>query len=292
MQRVSLGKTGIEVSRLGFGTGTAHPSGRCAQTLMDKREFAGLLSFAFERGINFWDTALQYGTHEYIQEALKQIDRSKVVITTKLVTSGKTDTLRDFNISLKELNIDYLDICLIHGVRTEREFRARSGALEAMLGLKREGRVRAVGLSSHGLSALKSVLKTPEIDLVWARINFAGLCMDSGSLGLYDQLASITWLKKTANLILPKQMLSVVRKGPESQKISEIDRKEVGKTLAKIHDQSRGVVGMKVIAEGHLRRETKKALKYVNSLSFIDSFIVGMLNRNEVEDNCRAVGLT
>lgn len=83
MEKVKLGRTSIKVSKLGFGTGTAHPSGCCSQALMDKKEMAALLLYAFEHGVNFWDTAFQYGTHRHIREALRHVRRQDVVIATK-----------------------------------------------------------------------------------------------------------------------------------------------------------------------------------------------------------------
>jgi predicted aldo/keto reductase-like oxidoreductase len=191
-----LGKTGIEVLRLGIGTGTGLPSGHCDQALMDKNELSKLLLYALDCGINFWDTAFQYNTYPHIREALKQVSRKDVVLATKLTMANEKETIRDFNITLKDLSTDYIDVCLLYGVRTNTELQARYGALSAMVKLKEEGKVRAVGLSSHGLSTLKAVLEMPEIDLVWGRINYAGLNMDTECLGIYDQMASVYWLKK------------------------------------------------------------------------------------------------
>lgn len=287
MERVKLGRTGIEVSKLGIGTGTAHPSGHCAQALMSEEELAKLLVYAKERGINFWDTALQYKTHAHVREALKYVERQDVVIATKLVSSRFRETTEMFHRSLRELGVDYVDICLVHGVRTERELWNRHGALAALLDCKKTGKTRAVGISSHGLSALKAVAGTPEIDLVWTRINFAGLCMDRSCLGLYDQLASFALLKKTAKAILPKKIISGIRPAAETESASDDDRRKAEEILKVIHARSKGVVGMKVFAEGHLGKRAEEALMYVNGLPFIDSFVVGMLNRKEVDENCR-----
>jgi predicted aldo/keto reductase-like oxidoreductase len=289
MQKIKLGKTNIEVSKLGIGTGTAHPSGRNTQALMDRKELADLLIYAFDQGINFWDTAITYETHLHLREALRHIRRSDVVITTKLNTTYKKETERDFEISLKELAVDYIDVCLVHGVRTESELKKRRGALDLMLELKEKGVIRAVGISSHGLSALRAVAKIPEIDVVWVRVNYARLCMDTHELGLYDRLASISWLKKVVKKIIPPRLISVVRPHPESTLISEHEQKEVEDILKVIHSQSKGIVGMKVLAEGRLRHEAQKAVKYVNSLPYIDSFIIGMLNKKEIEENCKTV---
>ncbi|MHC4321283.1 MAG: aldo/keto reductase [Planctomycetota bacterium] len=288
MKKVELGKTGIEVSRLGIGTGTGLPSGYCVQALMDTNGLARLLLYSLDCGINHWDTAFQYNTYPHIKEALKQVRRTDVVLTTKFSAAYEKDTIRDFNITLKDLNIDYVDVCLLHGVRTNAELQMRSGALNAMVKLKKEGKVRAIGLSSHGLSALKSVLEIPELDLVWARINYAGLNMDSECLGMYDQMASVYWLKKCYKL-LPERVKLLIRPKAGLQPIPEDARNEVEETLQKIHSQSKGIVGMKVLAEGMLRDDAEKAVKYVNSHPFVDSFIIGMLNKEEIDENCRIV---
>jgi predicted aldo/keto reductase-like oxidoreductase len=288
MRKVKLGKTGIEVSRLGIGTGTGLPSGHCAQALMDKNELSKLLLYALDCGINFWDTAFQYNTYPHIREALKQVSRKDVVLATKLTTANEEETIRDFNITLKDLSIDYVDVCLLHGVRTNTELQSRYGALSAMVKLKEEGKVRAVGLSSHGLSTLKAVLEMPEMDLVWGRINYAGINMDTDCLGIYDQMASIYWLKKCVQL-LPKRVKSLIRPKVNSQPIHEDARKEVADMLKDIHSQSKGIVGMKVLAEGVLRNDAEKAVRYVNSLPFVDSFIIGMLNKKEIDENCKIV---
>jgi putative transposase len=66
MEKVKLGKTNIEVSKLGIGARTAHPSGCFAQSLMSKKELADLLIFVFDKGITFWDSAFQYKTYPHI----------------------------------------------------------------------------------------------------------------------------------------------------------------------------------------------------------------------------------
>jgi len=110
-------------------------------------------------------------------------------------------------------------------VRTGRELKSRLASLDAMLEFKRHGKVRAVGISSHGLDALKTAAEMPDIDVVWARINFAGLYMDSNSLTLYDQFASISWLKKVVKTLVPKKVISAIRPSPESQVISRMTAK-------------------------------------------------------------------
>ena len=285
MEKAELGSTGIRVSQLGIGTGTAHPSGHFAQSLMSEKDLADVLLFAFDKGITFWDTAFQYRTYPHIRQALRHVPRSDIVLATKVVTCNEHDTRRDFHVSLRELDVEYIDICLLHGVRTKREFLRRSGALDALLKLKQEGTTRAVGVSTHGLSALQYVLDIPDIDVVWARINYAGIYMDTGRLPLYDRLATVPCLKHCVKL-LPATVRKGISTAPERQILSGDERTLVEKTLTEIHAQSKGVVGMKVLLEGHLSRDVQKAIEYVKNLTFVDAFIIGMMNKKEIEVNC------
>ena len=288
MKTVKLGRTGIEVSRLGMGTGTQHPSGHCAQALMDRNELAGLLLYSFSCGINFWDTAFQYVTYPHIAEALKQVRREEIVLATKLTTANEEETTRQFHVTLSTLGVNFIDICLLHGVRTKTELQRRSGAFNALLKIKKMGKGRAIGISSHGLSALKSVLQIPEIDVVWARINYAGIDMDIESLSSYDRLASIPLLKKSVQL-LPESLLSLLRSEAETEVASADQREEVAGTLQAIHSQGKGIVGMKVLARGRLSDDVQRAIGYVRDLPFVDAVVIGMLSKREIEENCKLI---
>ena len=82
--RVKLGNTGIEMSRMAMGTGTSGWRGSSNQSRqLGIKGLADLLRAAFDEGVNFWDSADQYGTHAHLREALKKIDRDKLVIITK-----------------------------------------------------------------------------------------------------------------------------------------------------------------------------------------------------------------
>lgn len=287
MKRVTLGRTGIKVSRLGIGTGTEHPCGSTAQSLMSREELSRLLLYAYERGVNLWDTAQGYGTYPHIREALKGIKRQDIVLVTKLTTTNETDTLRGFEQSLSDMGTDYIDVCLLHGLRTEREFRGKQGAMDALLSLREQGKLLAVGISSHGLSALKYCLKLPELDVVWARINMAGVNMDSGSLGLYDRMASVPLLKKAAS-VLHGTLRSRIRNIAQSTTLSPKKYQSVEKTLRELHAQGKGVVGMKIMGAGRLRHEAEAALRFAKGLDYVDAHVIGMLNEQEI-DHCASI---
>ncbi len=112
---VTLGKTGIKVSRLAMGTGTNgynHHSNQTEQ--LGVRGLSDLLHAANEQGINFWDSADQYGTHPHLKQALKGIPREKVVVLTKTHATSADEMRDDLDRFRKEIGTDYLDIVLLH----------------------------------------------------------------------------------------------------------------------------------------------------------------------------------
>jgi hypothetical protein len=135
---------------------------------------------------------------------------------------------------------------------------------------------------------LQSVLHNQEIDVVWARINYAGIYMDTRKLPLYDRLATVPCVKQCAKL-LPAAIKKGISQAPEKQLLSKNEYLLVEDTLTKIHAQSKGVVGMKVLVEGHLSMDLRKAIEYVKNLSFVDAFIIGMMNKKEIEENCNII---
>jgi len=101
---VTLGKTGIKVSRLAMGTGTHGFNRRSNQTDdLGIKGLADLLYAAYEQGINFWDSADQYGTHPHMKEALKHVPREKVVILSKTRATTAEEMKEDLNRFQKEI---------------------------------------------------------------------------------------------------------------------------------------------------------------------------------------------
>src|SRR3954466_1651310 len=81
---IELGKTKIKMSRLGQGTGVHGGDRQSDQTKMGFAKLVALMHHAYDRGIRFFDLADLYGTHVYFREALREMDRSKLAILTKL----------------------------------------------------------------------------------------------------------------------------------------------------------------------------------------------------------------
>ena len=142
MRVVALGRTGLKVSRLSIGTDYRSIYGQAELG-------AQILLRGFDLGVNFWDTADDYGAHPGIKQALRQLDRSKVVIATKTYGSRDVDVWNSLKKSMDEMGTDYLDVYLLHAVDSPDEIEVRKSALKAMLEAKEKGLVKAVGLSTH-----------------------------------------------------------------------------------------------------------------------------------------------
>jgi predicted aldo/keto reductase-like oxidoreductase len=139
----TLGRTGWQVSDIAFGTGPL-------------REPA-LVRAAFDKGINYFDTAESYGNgmaERTIGEALPHIGRENVFVATKAVFRGgesEDEVLDRARRSLERLNTEYIDAYSMHHTPTV-EFLDHPGYHAAMERLKAEGRVRHTGVSYHGPS--------------------------------------------------------------------------------------------------------------------------------------------
>jgi aryl-alcohol dehydrogenase-like predicted oxidoreductase len=179
LPKVELGSTGLQVSRLSFGTGSNGWGGRSDQSDLGIDKLADLLRLAYDYGVNFWDTADAYGTHPHIARALQSIPREGVVILTKTMSKNAKQVSKDIDRFLKELNTDYIDIVLLHAMTLTDWPEQYVSAMQALSHARQDGKVRALGVSCHSLSALQATVETAWSQVVMARINHAGVNMDA-----------------------------------------------------------------------------------------------------------------
>lgn len=178
--RVELGNTGITMSRMAMGTGTSGYGGSSNQTRkLGIKGVSDLLRAGFDEGINFIDTADQYGSHPHVKEALKKISREEVVILTKTNAKNYQDVKKALERFKGELGTDYFDIVLLHAVTDPQWNTNMKGAMEALSEAKEEGIIRAHGVSCHSLGALQAAADEPWVDVDLARINPGGVSMDA-----------------------------------------------------------------------------------------------------------------
>jgi aryl-alcohol dehydrogenase-like predicted oxidoreductase len=177
---VTLGKTGIKLSRLAQGSGTMGYAGNSNQTRkLGIQGVADLFRAGVDHGLNFWDTADGYGSHPHVREALKSIPREKVVIMTKTAASTEEQMRADLDRFRRELGTDYIDIVLLHAVTDPAWPERKRGAMEVLSEAKEKKMIRAHGLSCHSIGALKTAAATPWVEVDLARLNPASAYMDA-----------------------------------------------------------------------------------------------------------------
>ena len=173
---VYLGPDKIKVSRLAIGLGTNAGN---VQRELGLQGVADYLKFAFDQGQFFWDTADAYKTHPHIRQALKSIPREKVTILTKT----DVHTAAEMNVHLdryrQELGTDYIDIVLLHGMRSPNWPEEFKGVMDVISEAREKGIVRTHGASIHFLAALQLAATTPWCKVQLQGINHAGIRMDS-----------------------------------------------------------------------------------------------------------------
>jgi predicted aldo/keto reductase-like oxidoreductase len=135
---------------------------------------------AVELGINHIETARGYGTSEMqLGRILPQLPREEIIVQTKVAPSeDPAEFLRTFEQSMEYLQLDYVDLFSIHGLNNEETLTQairKGGCLEVAQKLQREGRVRFIGFSTHGIpSEVLRAIETDAFDYVnlhWYFVN-------------------------------------------------------------------------------------------------------------------------
>jgi aryl-alcohol dehydrogenase-like predicted oxidoreductase len=182
---VPLGKTGIKVTRVGFGTGMRGGGRQSNQTRLGKEKFESLLRAAYARGVRLFDAADLYGTHPYLGRALHNMPRKDYAIVSKIwwrrggiPEKERSDADVVVKRFLKELNTEYIDLVLLHCVASAKWPEELGKQMEILAKLKKQGMIRAHGVSCHSVEALEAAAKEPWVDSVHARINCDGTKMD------------------------------------------------------------------------------------------------------------------
>ena len=153
MQKVKLGKTGLEVSRVGMG---GIPIQR-----PPRDDAIRMIQHALDRGITFIDTAYGYGeSEERIGTAISE-KRDEVILATKGGWRDKKMTMEHIDVSLKRLKTDYIDLWQFHNISTLDWYdivTGPGGALEAAQDAVKEGKILHIGISSHNLDVAKKAV--------------------------------------------------------------------------------------------------------------------------------------
>jgi aryl-alcohol dehydrogenase-like predicted oxidoreductase len=210
MERLEYGNTGLEISRLCFGSG--HLNNVCASYA----EGGDLLREAFDQGITFWDTAEGYGSQPHLGAALKGLERNRVVVQTKTGAKDYDGARESIQRSLREMGTDYIDVLLLHGISSPEDLESREGALSAFLDAKSEGIVRVIGCSTHIHTGpvMDAVIDHPEIRVILATANKEGRMLEGGPLDRH-----LEYLQRAYDLGKGLSIMKVIAAGniPESE---------------------------------------------------------------------------
>lgn len=153
MKRVVLGKTGLEISRMGFGGIPIQQS--------DVEKVKKLMKSMAQKGINYIDTARGYTVSEaYLGEALEGL-RDQFVLATKSMSRTREAMARDIEISLQNLRTDHIDLYQVHNPNMEQldTVISEGGALEALQEAKKAGKIGHIGLTAHSLEVFERALE-------------------------------------------------------------------------------------------------------------------------------------
>jgi aryl-alcohol dehydrogenase-like predicted oxidoreductase len=143
---------------------------------------ARLLLQALERGISFWDTSDDYGTHPHVAQALRQVRRDQVIVASKTYQpEGAVARI------LAELGTEYLDILFVHYVGLAWVDAARD-AVHSWQQDRVKGKVRALGFSTHSARVAALAAGWPEVEVLLVPINPTGVCtrdsrIEDGDIG-------------------------------------------------------------------------------------------------------------
>lgn len=253
---VTLGKSGVKLSRLGFGTGTN--SGQVQRSL-GREGFSRLFRHAYDRGVTYIDTADAYGTHAFVKEAIQGIPREKLFILSKMWWSPENikNPLATLDRYRSELGVEYLDCLLIHCTMRSSWPEDLKPMMEAFNVAREKKIIRLKGMSCHGLPALRQAAKVPWADVQLARVNPQGHAVDG-----------------------------------ESPDDSEGNIDLVSRELKTMKGMGRGILGMKLVGNGDFtkREDRVRAMQYAMQCGFVDAVTIGFAATTEVDEALENMG--
>ena len=251
VDQVTLGKTGMKLSRLGFGAGSI---GGSIQRNLGTDGFNRLVQYAYDRGITYIDTADGYKTHTMVRDAIKALPREKLFIQSKMqgVPEKPLEVLDRFR---KELGVDYIDSLLTHCAVTPKWEEERKRVLDALEEAKDKQIIRAHGVSCHSLPALTKAAQLNWVDVNLVRVNPQGSHIDT----------------------------------PAEKWDAESDTSHVPGVLEQMkvmRENGHGIIGMKIIGNGDFTNadDREKSIRFAMQPGLVDAVVIGFKNNAEIDE--------
>ncbi len=252
VDHVTLGKTGLKLSRLGFGTGSNNGH---EQTALGKDDFTDLIHYAYDQGVTYFDTAQAYATFGWIGDAIKGLPREKLFIQSK-VKGQPADVLAAIDHHRKVFNTDYVDSMLIHCMVenqwTDDWKRVMDGFNEA----KERKWILAKGVSCHSLPALRAATASDWTEVHLVRVNPQGKRMDGEAEEVWND-------ENPTHAVAP-----------------------VMNEIKTAHAKGRGVIGMKIIGNGQFvnAADREKSIRFAMACRDIDAVVIGFTSRGQIDE--------
>jgi predicted aldo/keto reductase-like oxidoreductase len=249
---VTLGNSGIKVTRLAFGTGTY---GGKVQRELGQEQFTRLVRHAYDRGIRFFESADAYsGMHEMLAIALRGLPRDSYRLMTKYRLRETEDPKTTIDRFRRELGSEYFDILLLHCVRVPDWASQYARLRDALSEAKDKKVIMAHGASCHGLLPLRAFpASTDWLDVALLRVNHHGTKMDNLRQVDSDDLGDVS---------------------------------EVVGHIREIRGKGTGVIGMKIMGEGQFTTPEQRdaSVKFVTGLGTVDAVTIGYKSTAEIDE--------
>jgi predicted aldo/keto reductase-like oxidoreductase len=248
---VTLGKSGVKVSRLAFGTGTF--SGR-VQRELGQDAFTRLVRHAYDNGVRFFETAESYsGMPEMLGIALKGIPRDSYYLMTKYTTKSTEESQVKIDRFRKQMNSEYFDVLLLHCVRTPTWTEDLKRLQDDFSEAKHKKIILSKGASVHGLPALRAFPGNRWLDVAMIRMNHMGSHMDTPEMRDVPQPGNV---------------------------------EEVVTHTKKVKSQGAGIISMKLVGEGSFTSpdDRQAALNFAFGVAGVDAVTIGYKNTAEIDE--------
>jgi aryl-alcohol dehydrogenase-like predicted oxidoreductase len=248
--RVTLGKSGISVTRLAFGTGSNNGH---EQAALGQQEFTRLVRYAYDHGIRFFETSESYATPALLGQALKGLPRDSYILMNKVTTDEGVDPQKRFDDMLRASQTDYFDIMLLHWQHTPDWVATTANWQEGILQAQAKKTILARGASVHGLPALRLMPGNQWLQVAMVRMNHNGTQMD-GPAG--------------AGSVNPANVGEVVDHVKQLKK------------------ENMGVIGMKLIGAGAFTQHSDRvaAMRFAIQNAGVDCVTVGCKSTQEIDE--------
>jgi predicted aldo/keto reductase-like oxidoreductase len=253
---VTLGKSGVKVTRLAFGTGS---NNGYVQSSLGQKEFSRLVAYAYERGVRFFETSESYTTPAMLGDALKPFPRDSYQLMSKVTTADEGDPLKKLDELRRTSQTDYFDIMLLHCQETRTWPSDTERWQDAILEAQSRQTIRTHGASVHGLPALRLVPATRWLEIAMIRVNHKGTKMDNENDD-WDAPGNVS---------------------------------EVVSHVQQARSAGMGVISMKLVGEGTFasRDDRRQAMRFAFRNAGVDCVTVGYKNTAEIDEAIDNVNL-